>query len=129
MHFTGHENAISETEAAMRTHLNNYATWSKFNGLPVYAVDQQSPVQGREGFPDQSLSSQQFTHQATKDPILLEIGAEFLIGITTAQLIAALQQSTMCSLELGPIEWNLSHCRNVEIPLLVVDPDHWPSRA
>ena len=43
----------------------------------------QAPIQGREGFPlrPEFIESTVYLYQATKDPVLLEIGAEFLFAI------------------------------------------------
>ena len=77
---------LGETEAAMQTHLNYYSVFSKFNGWPeFYSINQNLPVQGREGFPlrPEFIESTVYLYQATRDPILLEMGAEFLIAINT----------------------------------------------
>ena len=77
---------LGEVEQAMRTHLNYYQVFAKFNGWPeFYSIDGQLPVQGREGFPlrPEFIESTVYLYQATKDPILLEIGAEFLVAINT----------------------------------------------
>ena len=80
----GMKTLLGETEAAMQTHLNYYSVFSKFNGWPeFYSINQNLPVQGREGFPlrPEFIESTVYLYQATRDPILLEMGAEFLIAI------------------------------------------------
>jgi len=80
----GMKTLLGETEAAMQTHLNYYSVFSKFNGWPeFYSINQNLPVQGREGFPlrPEFIESTVYLYQATRDPILLEMGAEFLVAI------------------------------------------------
>lgn len=84
--YPGMKTLIGEVEHAMRIHLNYYTTWKQFSGWPeFYHIAKKLPVQGREGFPlrPEFIESTFYLYQATKDPILLEIGAEFLHAINS----------------------------------------------
>ena len=80
----GMKTLLGEVEEAQRTHLNYWGVFAKFNAWPeFYAIDEGAPVQGREGFPlrPEFIESTMYLYQATKDPLLLEIGAEFMVAI------------------------------------------------
>jgi len=84
--FPGTKSLLGEVEHAMRIHLNYYNVWRQFSGWPeFYHVDKKLPIQGRDGFPlrPEFIESTWYLYRSTKDPILLEIGEEFLHAINS----------------------------------------------
>lgn len=126
----GMKTLLGETEQAMRTHLNYYSVFSKFNSWPeFYSIDSQAPIQGREGFPlrPEFIESTVYLYQATKDPVLLEIGAEFLVAINkTARTECgfATVDNVLTGVRADRME-SFYIAETLKYLYLLFDPDHW----
>ena len=126
----GMKTLLGEVEDAMKTHLNYYSVFNKFNGWPeFYSINQQAPIQGREGFPlrPEFIESTLYLYQATGDPILLEMGAEFLFAINnTARTNCGF--ATVDSVVTGKRADRMESfyiAETLKYLYLLFDPDHW----
>lgn len=128
--FPGMKTLLGEIEPAMRTHLNYYETWRQFNAFPeFYSIGQKLPIQGREGFPlrPEFIESTYYLYYATKDPILLEMGAEFLHSINvTARTECgfATIDSVIDGRRADRME-SFFLAETLKYLYLLFDPDHW----
>jgi len=128
--FPGMKTLLGEVEPAMRTHLNYYDTWRRFNAWPeFYAIGQKLPIQGREGFPlrPEFIESTYYLYYATKDPILLEMGAEFLhsINVTARTSCGFATVDNVIDGRRADRMESFFLAETLKYLYLLFDPDHW----
>ncbi|XP_072168862.1 ER degradation-enhancing alpha-mannosidase-like protein 2 [Diadema setosum] len=87
-YWPGLQSLIGKIDSGMKTLHNYHQVWRQLGFLPeFYNIVNNRPVDKREGYPlrPEFVESVMYLYQATKDPILLEMGRDVLTSIETTR--------------------------------------------
>ncbi|CAH1785924.1 unnamed protein product [Owenia fusiformis] len=83
-YWPGLQSLIGDIEKGMKTILNYHQVWRQYGALPeFYSITKGEAHATREGYPlrPEMIESAMYLYQATKDPLLLQLGVDVLESI------------------------------------------------